>query len=678
MTGETFTFFQIPDLYTTALFEALPGRCILLQNDAPKFTILATTPDYVEMIGTTKEYLVGKGIFEAYPPNGDDPTDTGSHDVRASLELVRLHKKPHQLPVQRYDVAGEDGQLKERYWSAVNKPVFAPDGDVAYIIHAAEDITAQVKAERREEQIKNIEKTYALFMQAPVAINILVGSDLRIDLANAPSLEIWGKGEEIIGSSLLDVVPELQGQEFEKQVALVRKTGVTHHAYEERISLIRNGIPQDAYFNWVLQPVFEDGQSGAIGVITFASEVTEQVLAKKLVLESNEELQLALDIADLGTFRLDLLTNKATNSDKVSEWFGYTVQGYTREEGFNPIHPGDRDRVDQVILNTLQSEERSRHDVSYRVVHPITGAVRHLRSFGKALFNGDGKPYLIIGIIQEVTSQILHKEQLEESEALLQHKVLERTEELESLNGELKRSNSNLQQFAYAASHDLKEPVRKIHFFSERLKDSLGERLQETEKQYLQRMELASKRMSTLIDDLLTYSEVSHKPVLDQDVDLNLILDCVLSDLDLEVEQKGATIQRAKLFTIKGQRRQMQQAFQNLISNAIKYSKPDAPPVVRITCSKVKGADAGLQLVSDQQAKEFYQVTIMDNGIGFDRTDADRIFNVFTRLHGLAEYKGSGIGLSIVRKVIENHNGHVWAESQPGEGATFKILLPAD
>jgi signal transduction histidine kinase len=241
---------------------------------------------------------------------------------------------------------------------------------------------------------------------------------------------------------------------------------------------------------------------------------------------------------------------------------------------------------------------------------------------------------------------------------------------------DLKRLNQNLEEFAYAASHDLKEPTRKIHVFTERLKDSLGERLSEMEKKYFERMQLASKRMSTLIDDLLLYSEVSQKTALAETVDMNQVMDQVLSDLDLQVEQKGATIKVDQLFTFTGHRRQLQQAFYNLIGNALKYSRPDVTPVITIKCAIIKGSETGLQLLAEEQAKNYYQITVKDNGIGFEQADAERIFNVFTRLHGMAEYKGTGVGLSIVRKVVENHNGYIWAESQPDQGATFYILLP--
>ena len=159
MTFETSTF-QITEECYTAIFEALPESCILVQTNAPCYTILAASPEYLAQTGTTKEAIIGKGIFEAFPSNPDDPTDTGINDVRSSLDHVLLHKEPHRLPIQRYDVVGEDGIFSERYWSASNKPVFAPNGDVAYIIHTAEDITALIKSEKREVAHLELQKAY--------------------------------------------------------------------------------------------------------------------------------------------------------------------------------------------------------------------------------------------------------------------------------------------------------------------------------------------------------------------------------------------------------------------------------------------------------------------------------------------------------------------------------------
>ncbi|HYH15159.1 MAG TPA: ATP-binding protein, partial [Flavisolibacter sp.] len=248
--------------------------------------------------------------------------------------------------------------------------------------------------------------------------------------------------------------------------------------------------------------------------------------------------------------------------------------------------------------------------------------------------------------------------------------------QLEKYIEELKRSNRNLEEFAYAASHDLKEPVRKIHFFGERLRTSLADKLSDEEKRYFERMQIASLRMSTLIDDLLTYSEVGQRPRTFEKVDMNQLIAQVLSDLDLEIEQKSATIRVDNLFTINGHHRQLQQAFLNLVANALKYNKPGTPPVITIACRKVSGKEVNAYLTAEEQLQSFYCIVVSDNGIGFDQADAERIFNVFTRLHGMAEYKGTGIGLSIVRKVILNHGGHIKAESEPGKGAAFYVYLP--
>ncbi|GAC1422624.1 MAG: hypothetical protein NVSMB67_19680 [Flavisolibacter sp.] len=241
---------------------------------------------------------------------------------------------------------------------------------------------------------------------------------------------------------------------------------------------------------------------------------------------------------------------------------------------------------------------------------------------------------------------------------------------------ELERSNHNLEEFAYAVSHDLKEPIRKIHFFSDRLKSSLEDRMTPEERASFERMEIASKRMGSLIDDLLSYSQVSLRPRLFEQVDLNQIMDLVLSDLDLEIAQKHAKINIDKLCIITGHHRQLQQAFQKLVSNSLKYSKPDTAPEIKISSLQINGKDLPGNVKIEEVGNAFCHIILSDNGFGFEQRDADRIFNLFARLHGNREYKGTGIGLSIVRKVIQNHNGHISAQGKPGDGAVFNIYLP--
>lgn len=232
---------------------------------------------------------------------------------------------------------------------------------------------------------------------------------------------------------------------------------------------------------------------------------------------------------------------------------------------------------------------------------------------------------------------------------------------------ELKRSNENLEEFAHAASHDLKEPIRKIQFFTEQVKDQLNGRLGEQELRSFGKIENATARMSNLIDDLLLYSYVSLRPHKKDPVNLNEIMQQVLEDLELDIQQRKAIIHVESLPQLQGYKRQLQQLFQNLVANALKYSKPSMPPEIHIT--------AGL---SGDEEKTYHVIEISDNGIGIEEQYSEKIFQMFARLHGNKEYSGTGVGLSIVKKVAENHDGFVQVMSEYGEGSTFKVYLPAE
>jgi signal transduction histidine kinase len=248
--------------------------------------------------------------------------------------------------------------------------------------------------------------------------------------------------------------------------------------------------------------------------------------------------------------------------------------------------------------------------------------------------------------------------------------------QLEQSVEKLKQSNQNLEQFAYAASHDLKEPVRKINYFSERLREDLHDTLTTNQKILFDRMDHACRRMQVLIDDLLEYSHISMGAHLYETIDLNTKVRNVLQDLELTIQEKRAIIKVDPLPTVNAHRRQMQQLFQNLIGNALKYHKNGIPPEIHIRSRQVRGIEAREHVPFESWEKEFYLIEVEDKGIGFEEENAERIFTVFTRLHGHTEYTGTGVGLSIVRKVVQNHGGYVFAESKPGQGSVFKILLP--
>jgi signal transduction histidine kinase len=200
--------------------------------------------------------------------------------------------------------------------------------------------------------------------------------------------------------------------------------------------------------------------------------------------------------------------------------------------------------------------------------------------------------------------------------------------------------------------------------------------LNEGEGGLFERMQHAAQRMGLLVDDLLMYSHVSQTPVEQEEVDLNEKLRIVLADLEVQIEEKKAVISVGHLPTVKGYRRQLQQLFQNLLTNALKYSKEAVAPQISVRSRIVSGAEAPYKLPEEYTNKRYHLIEVRDNGIGFEQQYADKIFQMFQRLHGKSEYTGTGVGLSIVRKVVENHHGFIWAESEPDKGATFYVLFP--
>lgn len=233
-------------------------------------------------------------------------------------------------------------------------------------------------------------------------------------------------------------------------------------------------------------------------------------------------------------------------------------------------------------------------------------------------------------------------------------------------NQELARSNEELQQFAFIASHDLQEPLRKIKTFGDRLKATYGDTLTEQARDYLDRMQNGVRRMQALIEDLLTLSRVTTRAQPFVSVNLTQVTQEVLSDLEVLVQQTKGSVEVGDLPTIKADPLQMRQLLQNLIGNALKFHRQQEPPIVKIYS----------QITNEENGSELCRIIVEDNGIGFDEKYIERIFNVFQRLHGRSEYEGTGIGLAICRKIAERHQGSITAKSQPRQGASFIVTLP--
>lgn len=249
---------------------------------------------------------------------------------------------------------------------------------------------------------------------------------------------------------------------------------------------------------------------------------------------------------------------------------------------------------------------------------------------------------------------------------------------LESKVAELNRSNSELEQFAYVASHDLQEPLRKIRAFGDRLQSKYSLQLPAEGIDYINRMQNASQRMQTLIDDLLTFSRISRPNEDFKTINLSEIIKGVLIDLEFTIEKKNAKVEVSGQELLRAIPSQMRQLFQNLISNSLKFTKEAVNPEIKITIDRIAGTELSSRILRSDDEKEYCRIVLTDNGIGFSNEYAEKIFTLFQRLHTRSEYEGTGIGLAVCKKIVENHSGFMEASGTEGEGAVFNIYIPIE
>jgi signal transduction histidine kinase len=280
-------------------------------------------------------------------------------------------------------------------------------------------------------------------------------------------------------------------------------------------------------------------------------------------------------------------------------------------------------------------------------------------------------PDLLLLKIKTFSKLYRQTKELNDIKDNLEQKVEKRTVELREANKNLEASNAELQQYAFIASHDLQEPLRKIITFTRIIEERFLEKTPEA-MTYMNKIITSSERMRTLINDLLNYSRISVDPKFTF-INLTKIVNQALIDLEVSISEKNAKIEIDDLPVIEVVPEQITQVFQNIISNALKFSKTDVAPFIKISAELVQKKSVKSKPTTNG---EYCRVTISDNGIGFDEMYLDRIFGMFQRLHGKSEYNGTGIGLSITKKIIENHNGLITAKSKEGEGSTFIIILP--
>ncbi|WP_046755430.1 sensor histidine kinase [Kordia jejudonensis] len=316
------------------------------------------------------------------------------------------------------------------------------------------------------------------------------------------------------------------------------------------------------------------------------------------------------------------------------------------------VHPEDLEKLSAQVEEMKENENLP--FIYYRVIHK-NGTIKHLKAYGKVVVSGENRRNLL-GTTTDITDEI------------------ESFRALEKRNLELERNNKELSAFNHVASHDLQEPLRKIQTFLSRLEDKEEDNLSESGLKYMSRIKNAATRMRLLIDDLLQFSRTNKADKVFEVSNINLLLEGAKQDLAEVIARENATINADAFPVINVIPFQIQQLFANLIGNSLKYKSEDRTPEINITYEMVKTESE--KLLTNATADSYHKIEFKDNGIGFDNEYAERIFVLFNRLHNKDEYTGTGIGLSICKKIIENHQGFIFANGETGVGATFTIYIP--
>ncbi|WP_438710246.1 PAS domain S-box protein [Aquimarina muelleri] len=395
-------------------------------------------------------------------------------------------------------------------------------------------------------------------------------------------------------------------------------------------------------------------------------DVSKESLANKKIKESEQRFKLLAKSLPIMVWTADVNGNLNYFNKVVYKYSGLQ-QGEIDNDGWLQIvHKNEREENIKKWKNSIDTGNDFLFEHRFK---RNDGKYRWQLSRATPQRNEEGKITMWVGTSTDIQDQKLFAKRLEKQ-------VKKRTLELEQNNTYLENMNKELQAFAYISSHDLQEPLRKIQTFASRIVSNEYDNLSDRGKDWFRRMQNAAQRMQVLIEDLLTYSRVNNTEIHLENRDLTAIINEVIEDLEEELKEKNVKIELAQLNKINIIPFQFRQLINNLLTNAIKFSSTDRKPLIKIS-SKIKyGRDfENEKLIANN---EYCYICISDNGIGFEPQYGNKIFEIFQRLHNRGDYEGTGIGLAIVKKVVDNHKGFITAIGTPKKGATFNIYIPVN
>ncbi|WP_282075856.1 PAS domain-containing sensor histidine kinase [Maribacter aquivivus] len=512
---------------------------------------------------------------------------------------------------------------------------------------------------------QSLRTTLNILLNSPFPMFLFWGEALKgfYNDAYRPILGVDGKHPYILGLNGKESWAEIW-EDIEPMLKVVTDKGESIWRENLLIPIFRNGQMEDVYWTFSYSPV-KDESGRVSGVLVIVTETTEAVLAERRLRESERRFRELANLSPVWIWITDNDINIEYANKALLDYVGVENEAeFTGQVWVDVVHPEDLALVYAGFGKAL--EKQTGFTLEYRVINDFSKKYEWFKVLGVPKFEG-GEMVGFIGTGMNINKQKSFADQLKEE-------VSSRTKQLADSNLKLEEMNKELQSFAYISSHDLQEPLRKIQMFSEVLMEKEFDKLSSSGKTKFEKIQSAANRMQSLINDLLSYSRTDTEKRVFETVDLRSLVEDVKNDLGEELHKKNGTITLVNSIEVEVVKFQFRQLMYNLLSNSIKYSKSDVPPVITIKTEVITNANSIDEKLLKN--KEYVQITITDNGIGFEEQFSKKIFEVFQRLHSKQEYVGTGIGLAIVKKIVLNHAGVISATGELNKGSVFTIILP--